>query len=234
MTAPLLLVTGTGTGIGKTHIGEALLLAWGRTARVVGYKPIESGVATGEGADARRLRVASSFHVKHRVPTFAFQAPLSPHLAARREGRSIDLAAVVDAVRALRASCDGVLVELPGGLFTPLTDAACNLDLALGLCPTAVVLVAPDRLGVLHDVGAATVAALARGLPIAALALSAAERPDLSSGTNAIEIRHLWPRTPVLALPRDHVAKLARLPELQEMLDICLQATARTSAPALR
>ncbi len=48
MTAPLLVVTGTGTGIGKTVIAAGLVATWGRRGfRVAGVKPIESGKGSG-------------------------------------------------------------------------------------------------------------------------------------------------------------------------------------------
>jgi dethiobiotin synthetase len=62
--AALVVVTGTGTSIGKTHFAEALILAWRRTARVLGLKPIESGVVPGALTDVERLQAVSSFHVK--------------------------------------------------------------------------------------------------------------------------------------------------------------------------
>ena len=85
--AALIVVTGTGTGIGKTHIAEAILRAWARHrpgARLIGLKPIESGVSVGAVTDSGRLAAASTFHVKQ--SGYALSAPLSPHLAARQRG----------------------------------------------------------------------------------------------------------------------------------------------------
>src|SRR5215218_671647 len=102
----IVAVTGTGTGIGKTHVACALLRAanavdptaiGSRTdpgVRAVGWKPVESGV-TGErgvtserGEDEARRVEASGGIVA--APTIRLRAPLSPHLAARREGVAID------------------------------------------------------------------------------------------------------------------------------------------------
>src|SRR5258708_34631412 len=82
----LVVVSGTGTGIGKTHFCEAILCAMAGTRRVVsGLKPAETGVAELDLSDADRLARASSFHVQHSA--YKFGAPLSPHLAAREPGR---------------------------------------------------------------------------------------------------------------------------------------------------
>ena len=132
----LVVVTGTGTGIGKTHVAEALLRAWARHqpgARLVGLKPIESGVTPGAASDAARLAAASTFHVKQLG--YALSAPLSPHLAAREEGLTIDAANIVESVERVTRTADGVLVELPGGLFTPIGPGRTNADLLAALCP---------------------------------------------------------------------------------------------------
>jgi dethiobiotin synthetase len=190
--SPLVVVTGTGTEIGKTHVASALLRAWGGSARVVGYKPVETGVEPGtEGADAIALREASTFHVEHPLRRSTFREPLSPHLAARHEGRTLHVDDLVEQARALREQAEGVVVELAGGLFTPLAADLFNADLARALEPTAILLVAPDRLGVLHDVAATSRAARHAGLTLEAVVLSAPSHSDLSTGTNALELHDI-------------------------------------------
>ena len=52
----LIVVSGTGTGIGKTHFSEAILIVLARHyARVAGVKPIETGM--GEATVSDRLRL---------------------------------------------------------------------------------------------------------------------------------------------------------------------------------
>jgi dethiobiotin synthetase len=196
-TGALVVVTGTGTGVGKTHLACALAtLARSATtprggAVVAAWKPIESGVGSG-ATDHGALLEASSFHVKQDLAlAYGLVAPVSPYLAASLEGAAIDLAAIVRRTNHLRVGADLVLVELPGGLFTPLTEEALNADLVRALAPTATVLVAPDRLGVLHDVLAAASAAGAAEVQIAAVALTSLARgpADASAGTNASELR---------------------------------------------
>jgi len=187
MPCPLIVVSGTGTGIGKTHVSEALLLRWSKRARVCGVKPVETGVAPGtEGDDARRLRLASTFHVKHPFGT-TFVPPVSPHLAAREAGVTISIPPIVEAVERLRGDAEGVLVELAGGLFSPLGPATVNADLARAL-GGSLLLVAPDRIGVLHDVAAATRAARASGVRIAGALLVAPPESDESTGRNGSEL----------------------------------------------
>ena len=64
MTRGRIVLVGTGTGIGKTHLGVALVQALAAAGiEVAGLKPVESGVGTGP-SDADLLAGASSFHVK--------------------------------------------------------------------------------------------------------------------------------------------------------------------------
>lgn len=216
----LVVVAGTGTSVGKTHFAEALIRAWRQAepaARIVGMKPIESGVADHASSDAARLEDASSFHVKQF--RYALSAPLSPHLAARDEGVEIRVDRVVDLVTAVRRSADGVVVELPGGLFTPLGPGVSNADLAGALSPDSLVVVAPDRLGVLHDLAAAIRAASTLRLRVDGVVLVTPEQPDGSTERNASEVRAAAGVTVLAVLPRGSAADLSRLPAMARMAD---------------
>jgi dethiobiotin synthetase len=218
--APLIVVTGTGTGIGKTHVAEAIVRAWGALGRVAGIKPIETGVTDGEeGADAQRLREASTFHVKPwPAAPYRFARPVSPHLAARDVDVQIDSTPIAAFVNRFRDQADGVVVELAGGLFSPLRRGVSNANVALALQADAVVLVAPDRLGVLHDVGAVTLAAAALGLPLSGVILSAPDLADASTGTNAAELSLVTEVPVVASLPRASVEELSRDPALNQLV----------------
>jgi dethiobiotin synthetase len=201
----IVVIAGTGTEIGKTHVAAALLGAWGKTHEVVGYKPIETGVPVGpglRGEDARRLSRASTFHVKHPVFRQTFVEPISPHLAARRARAKIDLERIATQARELGRTAEGVVVELAGGLFTPLGPGWVNADLAKRLKPWRLVLVAPDRLGVLHDVGAALRAAADMGLRVSGVVVSAPAVADASTGTNAGEIERIVGARVLASFPR--------------------------------
>jgi dethiobiotin synthetase len=196
----LIVVSGTGTEIGKTHVSEALLRAVARVApRVAGIKPVESGVTDAARSDAARLAAASTFHVKH--PSVALREAISPHRAARHQGIQLDLASLAEDIQGTRAEVDVLLVELPGGLFTPLSDEALNVHLASLLQPDWLLLVGPDRLGVLHDVLSTLRAAESLGVTVTAVVLVAPEQRDASTGTNAAELAR-FVRVPVLPTVR--------------------------------
>jgi dethiobiotin synthetase len=177
--APLLVVAGTRTSIGKTYVAVALVRAWGRSRRVCAFKPIESG----GDADGRALAaaVASTFHVKRPAPC----VPKEPSVAAPRQARrraSHKPAGRAERRRcpAVRGGCSGTGAR--GGSLRADRPAPIERRSRIGTAPTRVVLVAPDRLGVLHDVGACTRAAAATGLAIDGIILNSPEVPGCFDG----------------------------------------------------
>lgn len=150
------LVTGTDTGAGKTF---AACLLGRRLAReglsVRPLKPVESGCLPGADgalfpADAAALRdaVAPALPLS-KVCLYALAAPLSPHLAARREGVGIDPGRIREAVARALAESDVTLVEGAGGIAVEIRDGYTFADLAREAKLPALV-VAEDRLGVLN------------------------------------------------------------------------------------
>jgi dethiobiotin synthetase len=223
----VVVMSGTGTGIGKTHLGETVLRALGRLVpRVAGVKPVESGVEDGVPTDARRLADASTFHVKQE--TIALREPVSPHRAARLEGIAIDVPSIARGLRSAADAVDVLLVELPGGLFTPLSDDHLNADLVASLQPTALLLAAPDRLGVLHDVLSTLLAAQTMDLAITGVVLVTPAQVDASTGTNAEELARLSSIRILPTVPRAPVTALAHHPAIGTLARLIL----RSSDPA--
>jgi dethiobiotin synthetase len=179
------VVVGTGTDVGKTHVTCALLSVLG--SRGIAWKPIESGVTSDESDSGRLARAGETIPALH-----SFAEPLSPHLAARNAGVVIDPTRIVAEARRLRDSRRVTLIETAGGLLSPLDVGFTNADLVRELAPERVLLVAPDRLGVLHDVAATIGAARAKGVSFDAIVLSAPETPDASTGTNQSELGRIF------------------------------------------
>jgi dethiobiotin synthetase len=179
------VVLGTGTDVGKTYVTACLARGLRERGSVLALKPIESGVLPGETGDAGAIALAAG-HAPL-LSTWRFVRPVSPHLGAREQGAAIAVAEVAAWVAAqeLSAASEVSLVELAGGAFSPLGVGVTNVELARALEPAVWLLVAPDALGVLHDV-AATLRALPRAPD--AVVLSGARPLDQSTGTNAAEL----------------------------------------------
>ena len=165
-------VTGTDTGVGKTLVAAALLRGLARRhARVVGMKPVAAGLVERDGCwvseDAQVLRAASTLRVGPELDNpVALPEPLSPHLAARRAGRTITLAQLLGPAQALAARCDALVVEGAGGWRAPLSDTHTLADFARAL-GAPVVLVVGLRLGCLNHAQLSAEAIRADGLPLA-------------------------------------------------------------------
>src|SRR5690606_37190392 len=124
-----IFVTATGTGIGKTFI-TAALAAQSRAAgqTVTALKPVLSGFDPADlTSDAHLLLQAQGLALTSanldRIAPWRFAAPLSPHMAAARDGKTIDFEALVAHCRnAMGEPEDLVLIEGVGGALVPVTD----------------------------------------------------------------------------------------------------------------
>jgi dethiobiotin synthetase len=209
-----IVVLGTGTNVGKTHVATRLVRALCTALPgqdVVGIKPVETGVrrrggrdAPPAGTDAAALEHVSRGTPLRPHPIAAFVDPVSAHLAARRERQTISVSHIANEVALHGATLRGwQVIETAGAVFSPLTARKTNLDLAEALEPAIWILVAPDALGVLHDVRATLVAMQASARAPDYLVLSEAREPDASVGTNGAELARVGLPKPVAVVARD-------------------------------
>ena len=132
-------VTGTDTGVGKTLVSTALLHALARHHKhVVGMKPVAAGTTlihrSEVNEDVLALRAASTLAVPAALdnPVLLPDA-VSPHVAAARAARTIDIAHIVACHRQLLQLADAVVVEGAGGFLVPLSASETGADLAQAL-----------------------------------------------------------------------------------------------------
>jgi dethiobiotin synthetase len=176
------LITGTDTGIGKTFCGCGLI----RAARAAGVKC--SGMkpfCTGDTSDVELIAAASGNDIPHHLlnPVW-LRPPLAPYAAAMLENRPIDITAVQKAYHELAAKHDLVLVEGAGGLLVPILRDYNFRDLAVDL-KLEVILVAPNRLGVINHILLSAESIANAGLRLALLILNELDtEPTLATQTN--------------------------------------------------
>ena len=174
-----LFITGTDTGVGKTYVGAIVARALSAAGMRVGvYKPVASGCRRERDSlvsgDATVLWEAAGRPGElDAVCPQRFAAPLAPHLAARAEGRAVDAERLAGGLAWWSNRCDVVLVEGAGGLMSPLTDDLYNADLA-GQFGYPLLVVAPNRLGVINQTLQTLIAAaaLGEGLTVAGVVLN--------------------------------------------------------------
>jgi len=184
------VILGTGTDVGKSYVTACLARGLRGHGSVLALKPIESGVVAGALGDGDAGALAAAADHAPALSKWRFPRPVSPHLGAREQGLTLEVAEVAQWVEAQEraAAPDVLLVETAGGALSPLGAGVTNADLARALEPALWLLVAPDSLGVLHDV-TATLRALPRAPD--ALVLCGARAPDPSTGSNAAELARL-------------------------------------------
>lgn len=169
-------VTGTDTGVGKTHFSAQLLRSLSghpdyHDKRIVGMKPIAAGSELINGQynndDVLQLRAASNWVAPQELdnPILLHDA-LSPHIAAERADVTIDIAHLVACHQQLMQLTDVVVVEGAGGFHVPLSATLTGADLACAL-GLPVILVVGLRLGCLNHAVLTAEAIRGRGLLLA-------------------------------------------------------------------
>ena len=197
------LVTGTDTGVGKTIVAAAMVIALeARGRRVVGFKPAETGVEPGAATDSGLLARASGVDDPQARPLLSAAEALAPAVAADRAGAAVSGEAVDARIRALRRGYDSIVVEGAGGVGVPLAWDYTALDLASRAGLSAVVVARPG-LGTLNHVWLTVEALRARGIPVAAIVLNGrSDPPDLAEATNPAALARLLPGVRCVSVPR--------------------------------
>jgi dethiobiotin synthetase len=176
-----LFITAVGTGIGKTLVTTILCHQLTRAGRRVhAIKPLVSGFSP----DDLRSDPALIIRCLGREPTpqsiaaiapWRFAAPLSPHLAARNEGRTVDFDELTAFCRPHDSDSDSVwIVEGAGGVMAPFTREYTSLDLMARL-GYPVILATGSYLGALSHTLTAVAALRERGVALQAIIVSESE-----------------------------------------------------------
>ena len=136
-----IFITATGPDVGKTFVVASLIGHLRQNGRSVeAIMPIVSGydsaqaAASDPGTLIAALGLPFSPELIERTSPWRFRAALSPDLAARLEGRSIDVDAVTDYCKAaIDARRDVLLIEGVGGIMVPLDEQRTILDVMMAL-----------------------------------------------------------------------------------------------------
>lgn len=216
MTGWRCFVTGTDTGVGKTHASLALLHQLRRMhGSAFGMKPVASGADQRKqglrNADAMDLQSASLPRPEYDwVNPYCLREPTAPEIAAHLEQVQIDLHGIVSAYAHLSTLSPQGVVEGVGGWMAPLSAELMQADVAraLGL---PVVLVVGMRLGCISH-GLLTARAIrADGLPLLGWIANDID-PDLAHADAYFDNLQQRLDLPCLGrLPHGHPAHLCEL-----------------------
>jgi dethiobiotin synthetase len=202
-----IFITATGTDVGKTYVAASLI----RLMRQLGHtvdaiKPIVSGFDPAEAASSdpgvllAALGVPVTPEEIERISPWRFRDPVSPDLAASREGRRID----VDQVTAFCQSAvaqtrDVLLIEGVGGIMVPLDGEHTILDVMMAL-RLPLILVAGSYLGTISHTLTALDALYRRDMNVLAIIVS--ETPGSMVPLDDVVAAISRFADPVIGLPR--------------------------------
>ncbi len=162
-----IVVVGTDTGVGKT------VFAAGLTRFLDGFywKPVQAGL-DGE-TDSAVVRRLSGLPPERILPEiWRLQTPASPHLAAERDGVTIDVRSL-----SFPPVQQPLIIEGAGGLLVPLTRRELFIDV-FARWNAPVVLCARTSLGTLNHTLLSLEALQRRAIPVLGVALCGEAHPD--------------------------------------------------------
>lgn len=204
-----IFVTGTGTDVGKTFVTAALIRHFRAAGRHVdAIKPVVSGydAANAAASDPGVLLQALGRPVNDEeiagISPWRFAAPLSPDLAAGREGRTVGFNELVAFSQSAVDTHRGVLfIEGVGGIMVPLDQRHTVLDWMFAL-RIPLLVVTGSYLGTIsHTLSAVHVLAL-RKLEVCAIAVSESAQAGASLEDTVATIGRFARPIDVIGIPR--------------------------------
>jgi dethiobiotin synthetase len=216
-------VTSTGTDIGKTFVTAGLIRYLRESNQpVTAFKPIVSGYdsSVAETSDPAVLLSALGRPVTadevERIAPWRFRAPLSPDLAAAREGRRVDFDQLISFSRtAIDAATGPVFIEGVGGIMVPLDGRRTVLDWMAAL-DIPLLLVVGGYLGTISHTLTALDVLAQRKLTVAGIVVSESERDTVELDDTVASIARFAGTAGVVGLPRlppgiNHHPAIARI-----------------------
>lgn len=185
-----IFITGTDTGVGKTLVACGLATLLRDSGYRVGVmKPVETGCEERDGKpfppDAYLLKeVSGCSEPVEKICPYRLRDPLTPSMAAEREGVKIDISLLEKIYGEISSNYDITLVEGAGGLLVPLLPHYTYADLAK-LLKLPLLVVAANRLGAINHLLLTLEHVSCRGLQVLGYVFNRLNNePSLAADTN--------------------------------------------------
>ncbi len=191
-------VTGSNTGVGKTTVAIEIVRHISQTRDVKVRKPVETNCKLSGQNYIPKDAIALSAACQQKEPIekvcpYCFEAEASAEMASAESGKKL---ALEDLTLACKCDIDEsfVVVEGAGGLYSPIAEAALNVDLAIEL-QLPLLIVIRDELGAISQALLTLEAAKKNNLKVACVILNVIESNNLSNKESLVA----YTETPVVS-----------------------------------
>ena len=201
-----LFITGTDTGVGKTHVSVSLVKALVQHGlRVAVMKPIASGAERSpqglRNEDAEALIRASNVDAPYAIVNpYCFEPAVSPHIAAKEANVEVNFATIRENFDTLASQADFTLVEGAGGWYAPTGPTQSMADLNRSLQIPAI-LVVGVRLGCLNHAQLSKEAIQSNGVELAGWVANCIEPTLDRAAENLVTLERIMGREPLAIFP---------------------------------
>ena len=198
-------ISGIDTSVGKTAATGAIAKALAQAGkRVITQKRIQTGCEqVSEDIEEHRRIQGIPFTEEDRegwTCPYIFSYPCSPHMAAAKDGRTIDLQVITQATERLRERYEYVLLEGAGGLMVPNDFQSLTIDYIRDQ-GYPLILVTSGKLGSINHTLLSLFAAEQYGIPVKAIVYNQYPHIDALIEANTLEyLRIKFPQIPLLLL----------------------------------
>lgn len=210
MKGKVLFVTGIDTNIGKTYATGILARALAEQGKtVITQKMIQTGCEEiSEDIEMHRKLQGIPFTEEDKqglTCPYIFTYPCSPHMAAAKDKRNIDLSVITAATQQLQEKYEYVLLEGAGGLMVPNDFDSLTIDYVKEQ-GYPVILVTSGKLGSINHTLLSLYACKQYGIPVKALVYNLFPKADALIEANTMEylaqyLQKESPETTIITLP---------------------------------
>lgn len=211
MKGKVLFISGIDTNIGKTYTTGILARALAEKGKtVITQKMIQTGCTEiSEDIEMHRQLQDIPFTEEDKAGLtcpYIFTYPSSPHMAAERDGRTIDLSTIIEATRKLQEKYEYVLLEGAGGLMVPNDFNSLTIDYVKEQ-NYPVLLVTSGKLGSINHTLLSLFACKQYGVEVKALVYNLYPETDKFIADNTMEyltqyLEKEFPGTAFICLPK--------------------------------
>jgi dethiobiotin synthase len=139
------------------------------------WKPIQTGTVVGDDTQTVKALLSELPGDTFWEPVYRFPEPLSPHMAAKKWGRTVEMDRLVDSYQDQRKPNDFVVIEGAGGVLIPLNEKHLQIHFLQNLA-LPLIIVSEDRVGAINQTLLTLNAARSAHVPILGVILTRARR----------------------------------------------------------